>query len=177
MRFPLGTADILTAAKALSAGYEHIHVTSALAGGLLVSTNYLAYQAGGFVAVATNTTQSIPQFYLDPADHAITGLTTNLRVRALVATNATAPTGTWTMGLYPVTAVGGGLGNFQIATVTSPLGTCTVVTPGASSNNSTVSADFAFPTAGAYVFGLTVSANQAANSAVNVTFMLQKHYT
>jgi hypothetical protein len=50
--------------------------------------------------------KNISTFRWEASDYAITGLTTKMFIRAQCLVNATAPTNTFTVGLYPQTAAG-----------------------------------------------------------------------
>jgi hypothetical protein len=114
--------------------------------------------------------------YLDPADYAVAGKTTKYRLRAMLGTNATAPTSTFTFGLYPVTAIAGGAGVvvFTLGAVTSG-STVAFVAPGASSLNQNNSGDFTAPSDGYYVAGVAITvANMVANSAITYGVHVQR---
>lgn len=122
----------------------------------------------------SGATGALNVFYVDPADYPA-GAT--LRVRGVVLTNDTAPTASFTVGMYPVTAPGG-----AALTVTSPFGTvivgstAAVTTPAANSQNHAESTDFAMPVAGFYALGLVISSNMAVNSSASVRASLDvKH--
>lgn len=178
-RFPIAALDLATATKpvTLKGSYETLYHANCTAVALATGATYTPFLNGGFATVGTASSSPAILCSLDPADHDITGLTTMLRMRVGFDTNATAPTGTWTLGLYPVSSVAGGAGVFDIATVGSVLGSVSSAAgPAASTTFNLVGSDFAFPAAGQYVFGLTTSVNQAASSAVSISFQLQKHY-
>ncbi len=111
--------------------------------------------------------------YLAAADYAVAGLTTKLRLRAQVATNAIAPTTTHTVGLYPVTVAGG------IDATTVTLGTVvsgsTVVfaAPPASTVTQGNSGDLTIPADGAYVLGVVNNAAPTTNAALFFSAQLQ----
>lgn len=105
--------------------------------------------------------------YLDPADYAVMGRTTKLRVEATVITNDTAPGMSFTIDLRPLTTpvgaaavVAGTVGGSATATA----GTFT--TPAANSITRRAGTEIAFPTAGLYVLYVGVSTGMAANSSV-----------
>lgn len=116
--------------------------------------------------------------YIDPADYpTVNGLATKLRVRAVLAANDVAPTGTFTFGLYPVTtpATSGaaGLRVWTLGTVV-PGSTVAIATPAADSANNAVGADFAVPAAGLYVLGFVASGAVAASSHLHISAALQQ---
>lgn len=132
--------------------------------------------SGETIGLALST--SYPVFgrmiYFDDADFTVGGLTQKLRLRALLATNATSlGTQTVTAGLYPVT-VAGTTDNllFTLGTVVSG-STATFVNPSASTITPAVSGDFTIPADGAYALGFTLSASMANNSAALLSAQLQ----
>lgn len=118
-----------------------------------------------------------PTLWIDDADYTISGRNTRLRVRAVVSVNGTAPTSTFTVGLYPVTFSGGA------SVLTGTLGavvassTAAVVAPAINASTPAVSADFAVPADGHYVFAVVVAGAVAASSKCLVMAQLQQHYT
>lgn len=114
-------------------------------------------------------------FYIDPADYAITGRTTQFRLRGHVITNAVAPASNFTLALRPVATWGGASAVAPtVATlgVTDLLPTTAVVAPGATTTNNVVS-PAATLTAGWYVITCTTSAATAAGSVVSLHSALQ----
>lgn len=97
------------------------------------------------------------------------------RVRSQFASNAVAPTVTFTVGLYPATFAAGSSGannTYTFGTVVSG-STVTFTTPSASSSVNGVSTVFPAPAAGMYMLGVHVSANAAANSTQDVLATLE----
>lgn len=146
------------------------------AAGALQSAN----TSGGGVgnSFATNgadfVTNNSGFFYFDDADYAVGSLTTKLRLRAQVNTNATAWSSvTATFGLYPVTFSGAAL------TITATLGTVVsgstvaIANPGASSTTQGNSGDFTIPADGQYVLGCAMSAAITTNGAALFNAQLQ----
>lgn len=127
-----------------------------------------AIHTGGAVA------QPAVMFYYDPADYAISGKTTKLRVRAGMSTNATSPAITVTAGLYPISTPGGGagVGGFTIGTVVTGSTVARALTASNSLDGSN-SGDFTPPSAGWYALGVVGSGTQAANSWIGVNLQLQ----
>lgn len=112
--------------------------------------------------------------YLDPAEHLGFG-TLYYRVKAIVATNATAPAITFTVGLYPVTASGGGsnTNTMTFGTVVSG-STVAFTTPSASTLNQGTSGEFVAPSAGFYALGVVLSGTSATSSATQISAMVQR---
>lgn len=95
------------------------------------------------------------------ADYAITGLTTKLRVSALIRTGV-APAVTITVSLYSITV--GSVDTLNAAVTGSTL---TFTTPGANADTVLVSSDFTAPADGNYALGYTVSGTPAAAFGVH----------
>lgn len=117
-------------------------------------------------------------FYLDPADLAAgTQRTAQLRVRAILATNGTAPATSLAVGLYSVTVT------YPVAIAAPPSATllalqgvaATSATPAASSTIVVASADFTPPAAGLYALAVHNGGAGASNSRVHVVGQLQAH--
>jgi hypothetical protein len=111
--------------------------------------------------------------YFAAADHAITGLTTKLRLRAQVASNATASGVTFSFGLFPVTVAGGANAlTYTAGTIVS--GSIAIIaTPSASTVAQTGNTDFTIPSDGAYLLAVVTNATLATNSAVSCHAQLQ----
>jgi hypothetical protein len=115
--------------------------------------------------------------YLDPADYPTYGaLTAKLRVRAQLAVNDVAPTGDYTIGLYPVTrpatSGGAGLDIYTMGTVVAG-STVAFTTPAADAHLQDKSTEFAVPTAGFYILGMVTTATVAASSLLHINAQLQ----
>ena len=84
-------------------------------------------------------------------------------------TNATAPTSTFTAGLYPaITFVGGAAAlTFTLDTVVTD-STAAIAAPSSGTATTAVSTDFTFPAAGPFVIGLVITTNMVANSSAMV---------
>ena len=134
-----------------------------------------ALPEGFYVSAASAATNSqMGVVYLDPADFAVTGLTTKYRLRATALVNTIAPAITFTFGLYPVTATAGGAdaGNATLGTVATG-STVAFASPGVQSLNQGNSGDFTAPAAGFYTLGYVSSRTITANSNVTVAAVLQ----
>lgn len=111
--------------------------------------------------------------YFVAADYAVAGLTTKLRVRAQVSSNATASAITFTYGLYPVTFSGGaGVLNVTLGTVVAGT-TVAIASPAASTVVSGVSTDATIPADGLYCLGVATSGSPASNHAALLSAELQ----
>lgn len=166
----------------------------AAAGNLLTSYRTLLDSTGSHAAARTAGTYGLGQgqpaaitgvgtlyplniIYLDPADYpTVGGVAPKLRVRAVLAVNDVAPTGTYTFGLHPVTrpATSGAAG-LAIVTIGAAVTGSTVAqaTPAADAMLNLVSADFALPAAGFYILGFVSTAAVAASSHLHVSMALQ----
>lgn len=101
--------------------------------------------ASGGNAIPFSGLPGVPSFDFVAADHAVTGLTTKLRLRAQASTAATAPAITFTFGLYPLTS--GGATTFQAYTLGTvvPGSTVAHVSPGTNGIVRGNSGDFTIP--------------------------------
>lgn len=106
----------------------------------------------------------------------VNSVVVKLRLRAQLFSNDVAPTGNFTIGLYPVTrpATSGGAGVciYTLGTVV-PGSTVLFTTPVADSLLNGASSDFTFPTDGPFVIGCVTTAAVAASSHVHLTAQLQ----
>ena len=104
----------------------------------------------------------------------INGIAVKLKLRAIVAVNAVAPTGNFTVGLYPVTSGGGGTGVkiYSTGTLVSGSACPTVTAPAASSMNVVVGSDFAIPSDGLYCIAVVTTATIATSSLVHINVVL-----
>lgn len=138
--------------------------------------SYAAGMAASGTALAPSVsldTAPPSMIYFDDSDYTVAGLTQKLRIRALVAANATAPAINFTFGLYPVT-VAGTADNITYTTGTVVSGsTLAISTPSASTVTNSVNSDFTIPSDGPYVLGVVSSGAIANNSMVSVHAQLQ----
>ena len=96
-----------------------------------------------------------------------------VRLRATLAINATAPTGTVTVGLYALAALAGGAGAVNYTFTTPAVTTVAQATPAGSTVYGLTGAQFAMPVTGlGYGLGVNVSGTTAANSMIAVTAQL-----
>lgn len=152
--------------------------------GQTAGTYYLAGYGGSALNSSSGTALlNGPQglVYIDDADYpTVNGVAPKLRLRASVFTNATAPTGNFTLGLYPMTVPGsaGGAGTriWTIGTVVSGSQTTTVTAPAANSGTSVVGSDFALPADGWYAICVLTTGTAAASSLTQIISDLQFHY-
>lgn len=147
-----------------------------IAGSMATGTYVLLTDAQPQLATAGAAGRSV--FYLDPADLAASGFTTNLRVAASLVMNATVPGATFTFGLYPVSATAGASGVLSITVDPVVSGSTAAFSPAPTANGRQVSSDFAAPAAGFYALGVVIGgSNVAAASLVDVRSVLSVHYS
>lgn len=119
----------------------------------------------------------VPSLYIDDADYTISGRTPKLRLRAQVSTNATQPTITFTVGLYPVTFAGGADSLTLTAGTVVSGSTVAIVSPAASSTTQGNSGDFSLPGDGQYCLAVVTSGQLTNNNASLIGAQLQLHWT
>lgn len=149
-------------------------ITSAAGAG-----TYLLSFAGAPTNITANTTGADPSLmiaYLDPTDFNANARTTKLRIRAGVVTNSVAPAITFTVGLYPVSTLGG---TAPAAPFIATLGTVisgspvAVASPLSGTGTWVTGSDFNFPAAGPYVVAVVTSGAQTANATQYVFAFLE----
>lgn len=114
--------------------------------------------------IAITAASAYAVWYFDPADYAVTGRSTFLRIRSSVICPVTlAGSPTVVTGLYPVTAVSSG-GALTLGTVVTG-STVTFVAPTGVTMTTDISTDFAVPAAGWYAFAFTSSALVTAGTS------------
>lgn len=126
----------------------------------------------------TGTLYPLTTIQIVGADYpTINGLPPRLRIRVQLAVNDVAPTGNFTIGLYPITrpASSGGtaLLIYTLGTVVTGSNGASFTTPAADSLLSAVSADFSLPSDGPYVIGVVTTQTVATNSLVHINAQLQ----
>lgn len=120
-------------------------------------------------------TRGAPIFFpFDPADYAVVGMTTKLRLRMGLVTNNT-PTGrNFVAGMHSVQGVGPVADTIGLTLAAAVAGsTVTRNAPAANSELSDVGVEFTAPAAGLYALGLNVSGSLAADSMAVAQVMLQ----
>ena len=138
---------------------------------------------GAVLAVSgTGTLYPIQTIYIASADFpAIQSLTPKLRLRYQLYTNDVAPTGNFTLGLYPITrpatSGGAGLCIYTLGTVVSGSNGATFTTPAADLLGNAVGSDFALPADGHYCLGVVTTATIATSAHTHHVAQLQLHYS
>lgn len=134
------------------------------------ATRFVIGVNNGIPVIAAGTNPGAGVFYMEPDDY----IDTKLRLRVIALTNATAPVQDLLVGVYPVTAVAGGVGlvNITPGAVIVP-SQVNIVAPGASSIIQQVSSEFNWPAGGWYTIGIVFSATAAANSVTQLEMYLE----
>lgn len=176
---PAQLSSLAALAKAeIDARYQRLQVSNARATAAnIASAAVYAMQPGGAFALQS-TAGTYLLFGLDPADFAVAGRTTKLRVVVSGLVNDAAPAMNFVFGLYPLGTPSGTVNvvNPNFGTVVAG-STVTFNAPGANTSpGPTSSGDFDFPAAGRYGIGVNCSAAMAANSAVNWAVRLEVRY-
>lgn len=130
------------------------------AGSAQLTNNAISTLSSQITSPTTGGFWGIPLY---AADMNLTGRTTKLKVRIVVATNATAPTISFTGGLSVIASAGAA--NAMSMSWGGPTGnTATVTTPGASSVTAAVSTAFDLPADGLYALVLSTSGAMPATN-------------
>lgn len=126
----------------------------------------------------TGTLYPLNTIYIAAADYpTVNGLAAKLRIRAQLFTNDVAPTGNFTIGLYPITrpatSGGAGLCIYTLGAVVAGSNGATFTAPLADLLPPAVAgADFNLPADGHYVLGVVTTATVATSSLVHVVAKL-----
>lgn len=172
----LDAANMAASAKpaTLMGTWRTIYQASqAIAGGSAAGTYWLP-STGSAPVVSGATTTGVGQFtVVNPADYAVSGLTTRFRLRVIQLQNSTSPGAvTFTYGLYPITSTIGGAGAFGMSFGSLIAGSAIA---GPAGGGSAFSADFAISALNFYSFGVVVSGIPAANSLMTFNLALDVH--
>lgn len=137
-----------------------------------VAATYVMLVNGSTATTAANA--GFAAVYLDPAEFAVAGLSTKYSVRAACFTNGTAPAITMTVGLYPVTASGGGADANSITLGVVEAGsTVAFASPAVNSRTTSTSGDFTAPEAGYYCLACATSNTPTADSRTTIVASLR----
>lgn len=117
--------------------------------------------------------------HLVSADYpTVTGEVCQFRIRGQVNCNDVAPTGNFTLGLYPVTrpatSGGAGLCIYTLGNVVAESNGAQVVAPAADSSHLLVGTTFDIPSDGLYCLGVQTTATVATSALVHITAQLQQ---
>lgn len=149
---------------------------SAVAGGTTAGTYGMASGIGAVVLSTGPNVFPIPVWHSVGADLAVAGKTTQVRVRADVVVNATAPAVNFTVGLYPITASGGANNSTITYTIGSVVASALFTTPSASIPTRAEGTAVSLPAAGSYLFAVVVSGTASANSLSSITAVLEMRH-
>ncbi|MCX7289506.1 hypothetical protein, partial [Janthinobacterium sp.] len=142
------TASYVTGSSIVNSSIDL--TTKGLNSGNTPGTFYLITGTGAINNCSSGAANAIPPqvIYINSADYpTINGLAPKLRIRANLMTNATNITGTWTFGLFPITAGAGAVGvvSHTIGAVVAGSNGASQVNPLASQVYNLVGSDFALP--------------------------------
>lgn len=145
-----------------------------------VAGTYAIPLADPLAVSGTGTLYAPAIIRIDSADYpTIDSLAPKFRIKWSLMVNDVAPTGNFTIGLYPITrpatSGGAGLNIYTMGTVVSGSNGSTFTTPAADSMNTGTSADFALPADGYYVLGVVTTATVATSSHLHINAQLQVH--
>jgi hypothetical protein len=164
-------------ARDVTAVYRTIHEDTVIVYGDRAAGTYL-YASGTIISGSTDTDQNhLSLFYFDDADYSITGLTTKMRVRAQILTNATRPLITFTTGLYSLTTAGAA--DTLVVTADSLIAGSTVAlaSPAASTASQGNSGTFTIPSDGVHGLALVTSGQLTDNASVQLAAQVQIAWT
>lgn len=182
LRAPNGDEPLLSSDDLIRAGMDDVDAALDNQQKIYLPTgNRRSFQFAGGVTAGNYTltdnalATGVVPFVLDPAELAISGRTTKLRVRATLQCNTVPPGITFTFGLYTISAIGGASGSAPTVTLSGVVSgsTVAIATPGADSHQSAVSADFAVPgSPTSYALGVAFSGTSAAGANVAASAQL-----
>lgn len=178
--FVATTAFATTADKAAASQYNLVLEARGSCIAAQAAGTYMVPMGNPLAVSGTGTLYPIATISIVGADWpTINGITTKLRCRVTVSTNATAPVASFTMGLYPLTTGGGaaGLKIFTVGTVVAGSAPAIITLPALSTTTVSTGADFALPADGLYGLAVVTSAVIATSSLVHVTGILQMRNT
>lgn len=174
----LDTGNMATSMKAatLLGRYETISETSPVVVGPAFAVAGLYYtKPDGIQADGSASSGAAALIPVNPADYAVSGLTTQYRVQAMLVSNAVALGVNLTYGLYPIaSALGSGALTLTLAAAVVG-STVTRNAPSASVQSFDASGDFALSSSAPYLLGVTFSGTPAANSRATLVMRLQAH--
>ena len=145
-----------------------------------VAGTYFIPLADALGITGTGTLYAPAIIRIDSADYpTIDGLPPKFRIKWSLMVNDVAPTGTFRIGLFPITrpatAGGAGLNIYTMGAVVSGSNDSIISTPAADSMNNGVSSDFSLPADGYYVLGIVTTATVATSSHLHINAQLQVH--
>lgn len=174
------TTTVAATAAAPNASYRTILETSGSHIAGKVAGTYLFGLGDPLAISGTGTLYPLQLINLVAADYpTVNGLTSRLRLRVTLSVNAVAPTGNFTVGLYPVTSSSGGAGlkTYTAGALVSGSAIATLTAPGANTITNGVGSDFVLPSDGVYCIGVVTTATVAVSSLVHINAFLQMRNT
>jgi hypothetical protein len=143
-----------------------------------VAGTYAIGHGSALAVSGTGTLYPLNTIYIASADYpTLNTIAPKLRIRAQLYTNDVAPTGNFTLGLYPITrpstSGGAGLCIFTMGTVVSGSNGATFTTPAADGLLNAVGSDFSLPSDGHYVIGVVTTATVATSAHIHISAQLQ----
>jgi hypothetical protein len=173
------TTQIATTAYAMAAApnasYRVIEFASGSHIAGLVAGTYMLPGGQADLVSGASALYPITLIPIFAADYpSVNGLAVKLKVRAIVSVNGVAPTGNFTVGLYPVTSGAGGAGVkiYSVGSLVSGSAASTVTAPASSSITNAVGSDFAIPSDGIYCLAVVTTATIATSSLVHIVGIL-----
>jgi hypothetical protein len=119
----------------------------------------------------------VAAFQFDPARYTVTGLTTKLRLEAMVCTNTVSPATTFTFAMHAIAGLGGGADTHTVTLNATPVtGSTLGLSPVATQHPSLATLDFSAPALDNYCFGVSLSAGVAADSRGTLWAALYVHW-
>lgn len=174
-----GITDTQLASPNSSVFHRLASVVGQIGSAATAATRILGAGTGGIITSGAASSVSFPLFVpIFAADFSVSGKTAKLRVRAALSANAVTPTGNYTVGLYPVSSVGGASASGNSTTVGTVVASTTVLFSGptASTLASGVSSEVSLPSDGWYVLGVVSSGTVATGSSVVIAAHLDLHF-
>ena len=143
-----------------------------------VAGTYAIGEGDPLAVSGTGTLYPLAVIQIAAADYStINGLAPKLKIKVQLYTNDVAPTGNYTVGLYPITrpatSGGAGLCIYTLGTVVSGSNGATFITPAADLLGNASSSEFAMPQDGPYVIGVVTTATVATSAHIHISAQLQ----
>lgn len=141
-------------------------------------TTAFALVAHSLVATGVASGQVAQGYFPSTASVAVAGKTTNLRIRAVLAVNNTAPGVNMTFALYPVSSLGGGTDQISYTLGALAGNGAAFTTPAAQSGTAVAGAAFMLSGLASvtHVLGVSLNGAFAANSYASATVTLEMQH-
>lgn len=167
-----GGLDTANLTAAMVGQWRTVHEANGTLGNGVAAGNYYFADPGVQLHASGTSTQSSQPFRFDPADYALAGRTTQIRIVAAAIRNATA-FGTLTMNLYPISALAGGPVSITLTLGTAVAGLGAALNDSVSFKPSIAGAAITAPAADTYMPGISVPAAMSGNTWAAITWALQ----